>query len=54
MQKEVRSGKVKITVTVAESLRNKFNKLCKKQGTSAAQRVRDFMQGEVKVAKALP
>lgn len=54
MAKETRTGPVKITVTLAPSLRKRFNRHCDKMNVTVSQWLRDAMQKELTAAKALP
>lgn len=48
MPSEKRTSEAKITIELSKSLRAAFNRQSKKLNTSTSQRVRDFMQAELK------
>ncbi|SHE73611.1 hypothetical protein SAMN05444008_102415 [Cnuella takakiae] len=48
MASEIKVSKAKVTAELSPSLRDKFNRKCKKNGTSAAQQLRDLIQQFVK------
>lgn len=48
MPAEKKTSTVKVTVPCSKSLRAKFNRHCKKLNVSAAQRIRDLMQKDLK------
>lgn len=48
MPAEKKTSKVKVTVECSATLRQQFNRRCKKLNVSAAQRIRDLMQKDLK------
>jgi len=48
MPSEVKTGKAKLEAVVSASLRKKFYSRCKKLNVSAAQRIRDLVQKDLK------
>lgn len=49
MPRETKTSTTKITFSLAESLRDKFNRHCAKLNVSAAQRLRDLAQQDIKL-----
>ncbi len=51
MASETRTSKTKVTFELSKSLREKFTRQSKKLNTSVAQRLRDYMQSQLKKKK---
>lgn len=52
MGAEIKTSGVKVESRLSASLHRKFKAACKKDGTSAAQRIRDLIQRDLKISRA--